>query len=64
MVNENLLSGLIRKRAEIAGQLEEVQMRLRQLVVEVDNLDGTIRLFKPDMDLDDIRPNSPLTKST
>jgi hypothetical protein len=58
MVNENLLFGLIRKRAEIAGQLEEVQMRLRQLIVEVDNLDGTIRLFKPDMDLDDIRPKA------
>ena len=31
-------------------------MELRRLVIDLDNLDATIRLFAPDIDLDDIRP--------
>jgi hypothetical protein len=55
MENEHVLAGLIRKRAEIAGQLEHAQSRVRQLIIDVDNLDATIRLFAPDMDLDEIK---------
>ena len=56
MENEHVLSGLIRKRAEIAGQLEAAQMQVRQLIIDVDNVDATIRLFAPDIDLEEIRP--------
>jgi hypothetical protein len=54
--NENLIGGLIRKRAEIAGRIEATQMQLRQLVIDIDNVDATIRLFQPDIDLEEIRP--------
>jgi len=54
--NEHVLAGLIRKRAEIAGQIEATQMQLRQLIIDIDNVDATIRLFKPDIDLQEIRP--------
>lgn len=54
--NEHVLAGLIRKRAEIAGQIEAAQMQLRQLVIDIDNVDATIRLFKPDIDLEEIKP--------
>lgn len=56
MENEHVLAGLIRKRAEIAGQIEATQLHLRQLVIDIDNVDATIRLFKPDIDLEEIRP--------
>jgi hypothetical protein len=56
MENEHVLSGLIRKRAEITAQVEALQMQLRQLIMDADNLDGAIRIFKPDMDLAEIRP--------
>jgi len=56
MANENVLSGLIRKRAEITAEVEGLQMRLRQLIMDADNLDGAIRIFKPDMDVAEIRP--------
>lgn len=39
--NEHVLSGLIRKRAELAG--------------EIDHLDASIRIFKPDIDLEAIK---------
>ena len=58
MANENVLSGLIRKRAEITAEVEGLQMRLRQLIMDADNLDGAIRIFKPDMDLAEIRPKA------
>lgn len=56
MENEHVLSGLIRKRAEIAGQLEDAQGRVRQLIIDIDNVDATIRIFQPDIDLAEIRP--------
>ncbi|HJS84680.1 MAG TPA: hypothetical protein VJ779_04415 [Acetobacteraceae bacterium] len=56
MENEHTISGLIRKRAEIAGQLEAARTRVRQLVTDLDSLDATIRLFAPDIDLEEIRP--------
>lgn len=56
MENEHVLSGLIRKRAEIAGELEAAQNRVRQLIIDIDNVDATIRIFQPDIDLDEIRP--------
>ncbi len=56
MENANLLAGLIRKRAEIAGQIEHTQNELRQLVIDLDNVDATIRLFDPNAELDEIKP--------
>jgi hypothetical protein len=58
MANENVLSGLIRKRAEITAQVEALQMQLRKLIMDADNIDGAIRIFNPDMDLADIRPKA------
>jgi hypothetical protein len=59
MENEHVISGLIRKRKEIAGLIEDVQLRMRQLIIDLDNIDATIRLFQPEIDLEEIRP-SPL----
>lgn len=56
MQNEHLLLGLHRKRAEIAGQIEAQQMTLRQMVIDLDALDATIRLFDPNADLAEIKP--------
>jgi len=56
MKNEYVLAGLIRKRAEIAGELEEAQGRVRKLMVALDSVDATIRLFAPDLNTTEIRP--------
>ena len=56
MAEPHVVTALIRKRAEIAGQIEHTQTLLRQLVIDLDNLDATLRLFKPDIDLEEIRP--------
>ena len=51
-----IMSGLNRKRAEIAGQLEDAQMRVRQLIIDVDAVVAVLRQFDPDIDLEMIRP--------
>jgi hypothetical protein len=55
-MNQHVLSGLIAKRAELAGRIEAAQSELRRLVIDLDSLDATIRLFAPEIDLDEVRP--------
>lgn len=56
MQNEHVLSGLIRKRAELAGQLEHAQNQVRKLIIDLDNIDAAIWIFDPDVKLDAIKP--------
>jgi hypothetical protein len=44
MKNEHVLSGLVRKRAEIAGQIEHTQAELRKFVTDLDAIDAAIRI--------------------
>jgi len=59
MENDNLVSGLIHVRKEIAGLIEDAQLKMHQLIIDLDNIDATIRLFRSDLDLEEIR-RSPL----
>jgi hypothetical protein len=56
MAEPHVVTALIRKRAEIAGLIEHHQTMLRQAIIDLDNLDATLRLFVPDIDLEEIRP--------
>ncbi len=51
MTDEHVIAGLTRKRADLAGRIEHTQTALRQLIIDLDNLDATLRLFVPDIDL-------------
>ena len=59
MKNEHVLSGLIAKRAELAGQIETLQRDMRDLVAAISHVDAAIRLFDPNADLEDIKPKLP-----
>lgn len=52
----NLLNGLVAKRAEIAGLIEANQQQLRKLIVDLDAIEATIRVFDPDIDMMAIHP--------
>ena len=56
MAETHVVSALLQKRATLAGQIEHTQTTLRQLIIDLDNLDATLRLFEPDIDLEVIRP--------
>ncbi|MFI5015823.1 MAG: hypothetical protein ACHQAY_26095 [Hyphomicrobiales bacterium] len=47
----NTIVGLVDKRREVAGKIEQTQRELRDLVVSLDHLDSVIRLFDPNADL-------------
>jgi hypothetical protein len=51
----NVLHALTRKRAEIAGQIEHNQQTLRRLIGELDNVEATIRIFDPSIDIGSIK---------
>ena len=53
-----VLHGLLRKRQEMAGDLEPAQSQVPQLVLDIDALDSTIRLLHPDVEIDVVRIKS------
>lgn len=50
------ISALRSKRGELAGQIDALQDQLRQAMIDTDHVDCTLRLFDPDIELDEIRP--------
>jgi hypothetical protein len=48
------VQGLIRKRADLAGQVETMNARLTATMAQLHALDTAIRVFKPEIDLDDL----------
>lgn len=51
----NTVAGLLEKRGEIAGKIEVAQITLRRLIRDLDNVDGTIRLFAPELATETIK---------
>ena len=49
-----VLSGLLRKRQEIAAEIETLEGRVHGLVLDIDAVDLTIRLFSPGLDVETI----------
>ncbi|MDR7100924.1 hypothetical protein [Croceicoccus sp. BE223] len=56
MADTHVLSALKAKRGELAGLIDGLQDQLREAMIQIDHVDCTIRLFDPDIDLDEIRP--------
>ena len=55
MADPHVLTGLISKRREIAGQIEHTQDQLRQLVIDLDHVDAAIHIFDPSIELEEIK---------
>lgn len=48
------VQGLIRKRAELAGRVEELRAQTGDVLSALNHIDSVIRVFRPDIDLDDL----------
>lgn len=48
------VQGLLRKRAELAGAAATLRQQLDDKLSALDHIDATIRVFIPDIDLDDL----------
>ena len=55
MAESIVISGLVAKRGELAGEVEHHRRELQRLADELGHVDATIRLFDPSFDLGVIR---------
>lgn len=56
MADLHVVSALKDKRARLAGLIDALQDQLRAAMIDVDHVDSTLRMFAPDIDLDEIKP--------
>lgn len=57
-MTDYVVTGLVKRRAELTGEIEATHARLRQMVADLENLDATLRMFAPDMQIEAIRPKA------
>jgi hypothetical protein len=58
MAESHVVSGLIAKRAEVAGRVLKLQEELNRLCRDLVHLDATIKLFAPEFNTDSIKPRN------
>lgn len=56
MADTHVISALKSKRGELAGRIDGLQDQLRVAMIDVDHIDCALRIFDPDIDLDEIKP--------
>jgi len=54
----HVVTALIQKRGELAGRIDHLQTELRQAVVDLDNVEATLRIFAPDAAIPDLAPRN------
>lgn len=54
-MSELVVNGLVRKRSELAGEIQHFEERLRQMVADVTSLDAAIRVFDPEYKVETIK---------
>jgi hypothetical protein len=57
-MNAFVISGLVKRRAELAGDIEKAHEALRRMVIDLENLDATILQFEPDFKVEAIKPKA------
>jgi hypothetical protein len=48
------IQGLLRKRGELAGQVEATRAHLTAMMTDLQNIDAALRVFRPDIELDEL----------
>ena len=56
MADQHVVSALRAKRGELAGRIDALQDQVREAMIDMDHVDATLRLFDPDIELDEIKP--------
>jgi hypothetical protein len=57
-MTDYVLTGLVKRRAALAGEIESTHDKLRQLVTDLENLDATILQFDPKHSVEAIKPKA------
>lgn len=57
-MNAFVVSGLVKRRAELAGDIEKAHDCLRKMILDLENIDATILQFEPDFRVETIKPKA------
>jgi hypothetical protein len=57
-VTDYVLTGLVKRRAELAGEIEATHERLRKMIEDLEKLDSVILQFDPTHQVEAIRPKA------
>src|ERR1700731_1279783 len=57
-MNEFVLSGLVKRRAQLAGDIENTHEALRKMVLDLESLDAAIVQFDPHNRVESIKPKA------
>jgi hypothetical protein len=57
-MTDYVLTGLVKRRAEMTGEIEAIHGRLKALLADLESLDATILQFDPSHRVEAIRPRS------
>ena len=57
-MNAFVVSGLVKRRAQLAGDIEKAHESLRRMIIDLENIDATILQFEPDFKLETIQPKA------
>ncbi len=55
-MTDYVITGLTKKRAELAGELDALHQRIGCLVRDIEHIHGTLRILAPDMEPESIGP--------
>lgn len=58
MADPHVITALARKRAELSGDIQTTQAKLRQMVLDLERLDSTLLMFDPDYRIEAIKPKA------
>jgi hypothetical protein len=61
--NNLVVSGLIAKRRELAGIIDQMQRQLDQYRADLTHIDGALRVLATDLDPETIRPKRPYRRN-
>jgi hypothetical protein len=58
MAELHVVSALAKKHAELSGDIEITQAKLRQMILDLESLDKTLLMFDPDYRIETIKPKA------
>ncbi|MGA8398359.1 MAG: hypothetical protein WB697_00620 [Stellaceae bacterium] len=57
-MTDYVLTGLVKRRAELAGEIEATHARLRKMIDDLEKLDSVILQFDPEHNVEGIKPKA------
>lgn len=58
MADPHVITALVKRRAELSGDIEATHTKLKQMILDLEHLDRTLLMFDPDYRIETIKPKA------